>query len=73
MGLVLYVMITRCCVRYSSKSVPGLTINGTYIGQAMLKDPNCLDYLFQEDLWQDVKMQDFQDLIERIFETISLT
>jgi len=68
MGLVFYVMVTRCYVRFSSKNVLGLTINGLYIGQALRQDPSSIGYLFQEDVWQEPGMQDFQDLIELMLE-----
>lgn len=64
MGLVLYVMVTRCTIVAKRKEIYGLMINGMFVGQCLLQNEKYFEKLFQEEIWNDPQYSDLQDMIE---------
>jgi len=58
-------MVTRSTVKSKNrKEIFGLAIQNMLVGQALNMDPNYLEALFTEDIWQQEEYSDLRDLIK---------
>jgi len=65
MGLVLYVMVTRCKIVSKRKEIFGLMINGMFIGKCLQQNHRkYMEQLFQEEVWRNPQYSELQGMIE---------